>query len=71
MTEAVLSIECPKCGNAFACCGLDGSKCWCVEVALSTSARSYLAANFDGCLCPDCLKLVELPSLIYLKYLRD
>ncbi|WP_162027187.1 MULTISPECIES: cysteine-rich CWC family protein [unclassified Lentimonas] len=53
------STKCPKCGQSFACCVEQGGKCWCARVALSPDARSYLASQYDGCLCPDCLKAIN------------
>lgn len=58
MTEDNASTPCPKCGKAFGCCVEQGGQCWCASVKLSPDNRSYLAANYNGCLCPDCLKVL-------------
>jgi hypothetical protein len=55
MTQA-----CPRCAASFEC--LHGNlekKCWCAAVELDGPQREFIAACYDGCLCPACLTLVK------------
>jgi len=45
---------CPKCGKQFSC-GKSG-KCWCYEVYVPPDVLEEIEAQYDRCLCPDCLK---------------
>ena len=45
---------CPKCGNAFHCS--TSSKCWCYEIDVPAEVMEKLQEQYEGCLCPDCLK---------------
>jgi len=47
--------RCPRCDAAFGCAIATGS-CWCAEVPLTTENRAQLAGDYDGCLCPACLR---------------
>jgi len=51
--------RCPRCDARFGCAIATGS-CWCAEVTLTGEQRSQLAAGYEGCLCPSCLR--ELAS---------
>lgn len=53
------SDRCPRCQAAFGC-GIARGGCWCAELELSTELQAQLAAGYDGCLCPACLR--ELAS---------
>ena len=64
MTQSKATTPCPKCGKAFACCVEKGGQCWCASVKLSPNDRSYLASQFDVCLCPDCLKVLVTGVLL-------
>jgi hypothetical protein len=46
---------CEKCGAKFDCYSL-GGPCWCEEVKLKSEALANLRAQFNDCLCPNCLK---------------
>jgi len=46
--------SCPKCGEAFHCS--TSSKCWCYEIDVPADTMEKLQEEYDGCLCPDCLK---------------
>ena len=46
--------KCPKCGADFHCS--TSSKCWCYEIDVPTETMEKLQEEYDGCLCPDCLK---------------
>ena len=47
--------RCPRCDAAFGCQIATGG-CWCAQVALDDEQRTQLAAGYDGCLCPACLR---------------
>jgi hypothetical protein len=47
--------RCPRCDAAFGCEIATGG-CWCAQVALDDEQRAQLAAGYDGCLCPACLR---------------
>ena len=48
--------RCPRCGQAF-CCGLSApGPCECTTVALSAALQARLRAQFQGCLCMECLR---------------
>ncbi len=46
--------RCPKCGNAFYCS--TSSKCWCYAYDVPADIMEKLQEQYEGCLCPDCLK---------------
>ena len=52
---------CPKCGEVFTCGAQDSTGCWCMSVNLSDAHRAELEAQYDGCLCPACLKTLITP----------
>ena len=45
---------CPKCGAEFNCS--TSSKCWCYEIDVSAEVMEKIEQQYDGCLCPECLK---------------
>jgi hypothetical protein len=47
--------RCPRCDATFGC-GIATGGCWCVQVALTVDEQARLAAAYDGCLCPGCLR---------------
>ena len=47
--------RCPRCDAAFGC-GIGTGGCWCAEVTLTPERQAELAARFEGCLCPACLR---------------
>ncbi len=52
------SDRCPRCDAAFGCEIATGS-CWCASAALTVDRLAQLAAGYDGCLCPACLRELE------------
>jgi hypothetical protein len=50
--------RCPRCDARFGC-GIGTGTCWCAEVQLTAERQAQLAAEFDGCLCPECLRELE------------
>ncbi len=49
---------CPRCSEPFEC-GVQTDACWCRDVELNQSTRKAFAQYYDGCLCPDCLKMLD------------
>jgi len=47
--------RCPRCDAAFGC-GIGTGSCWCRDVPLTVELRDTLAEQYDGCLCPTCLR---------------
>jgi len=47
--------RCPRCDAGFGCAART-SGCWCGAVQLSAEHRAQLAAEYEGCLCPGCLR---------------
>ena len=58
---------CPRCSEPFEC-GVQTGACWCKDVDLTDKTRKAFAAFYDGCLCPECLNMLdkarpEVPSV--------
>ena len=58
---------CPRCQTPFEC-GVQTGACWCKDVDLSDKTRKAFATFYDGCLCSDCLTMLdkarpEVPSV--------
>lgn len=51
-------VLCPRCSAGFGC-GAKAGACWCAEVMVSDDVRGDLAGFYDGCLCRECLQLLE------------
>ena len=49
-------LICPRCGAAFVC--THDIHCQCVGVHLSAAARAYITANYNDCLCHQCLEQI-------------
>ena len=50
---------CVRCGNTFQCT----KDCWCMEQEISSSVREKINADYEECLCKNCLnELVNLYS---------
>jgi hypothetical protein len=53
--------RCPKCGAGFDC-GVHrpvDDPCWCVGLGVELDALARLAADFQGCLCGECLRSAQ------------
>jgi ribosomal protein L34E len=57
---------CPKCGKFFECS--ESINCWCSEVQVSSTTKETLKQNYSGCLCKECLNIVEMASKKNLQY---
>ncbi|WP_276131740.1 cysteine-rich CWC family protein [Polluticoccus soli] len=53
--------RCSKCGKPFGC-KADERGCWCENLTLSTETLVQLKAEYDNCLCPDCLATYQESS---------
>jgi hypothetical protein len=58
---------CPRCSEPFEC-GVQTGACWCKDVKLDAKTRNAFAQYYDGCLCPECLTMLdkarpEVPSV--------
>jgi hypothetical protein len=51
-------VVCPRCSTPFEC-GIDTGACWCREVSLNDTSRAAFAEYYDGCLCRECLTMLE------------
>lgn len=51
-------LVCESCGEKFSC-GARVGHCWCFTVELNAETRANLRANFQKCLCGDCLKAAK------------
>ena len=49
---------CPRCKTPFEC-GVQTGACWCRDVTLSAATRDAFAQYYDGCLCPECLDVLD------------
>ncbi|MGH7258220.1 MAG: cysteine-rich CWC family protein, partial [Nitrospiraceae bacterium] len=47
---------CEACGHSFTC---GGYGCWCGRIGITEKQMNWIAARFQECLCPDCLKKVS------------
>ncbi len=50
--------RCPRCDATFGC-GVATGSCWCAAATLSPERLAQLAAGYEGCLCPACLRELE------------
>ncbi len=51
-----MKVACPRCSREFTCLHGTGSPCACTDVQLTALQRDYIARNWQGCLCADCLR---------------
>ena len=50
--------RCEKCGKEFGC-GAKETKCWCADLDLSSTNLQTVKAQYNDCLCGDCLKALS------------
>jgi Cysteine-rich CWC len=60
-TTEIATDRCPRCDATFGCAIASG-RCWCAEITLTPERQAQLATDFDGCLCPTCLRELEHTS---------
>lgn len=58
---AAPSSTCARCAQPFACGVAAPAPCWCTTVAVPADVLRRLAATWQGCLCPACLKALSTP----------
>lgn len=46
---------CEACGKPFVC-GASLTGCWCFDIKLSAAKRKELRAQYNDCLCRECLE---------------
>ena len=46
---------CEHCQQPFSC---GGYQCWCGSVGITEEQMDWIAARYQDCLCPACLRLV-------------
>ena len=51
-------VLCPRCESGFEC-GMATGDCWCAGVMLDDQIRGDIARFYNGCLCPECLDVIE------------
>ncbi|MFO8021517.1 MAG: cysteine-rich CWC family protein [Perlabentimonas sp.] len=52
--------NCPRCNKLFDCYSDSSKECWCSNVKLSNKTLDILTREYSGCLCPECLKYMNL-----------
>lgn len=50
---------CPRCGGCFICSNNSIMDCHCARIPLDATQRHFIAENYKGCLCNDCLRLIQ------------
>ena len=53
--EEAFEKICPKCQSKFTC--YSDANCWCMSLDIAPETLQDLRKQFEGCLCPDCLKI--------------
>ena len=51
---------CENCRQTFEC---GGYQCWCGKVGITEQQMDWIAARFQDCLCPICLKMIGAGEL--------
>ncbi|MDQ3676512.1 MAG: cysteine-rich CWC family protein [Actinomycetota bacterium] len=54
-TGPTIAERCPRCERTFGCAAKTWG-CWCCDVTLGGDLREQLAAQYEGCLCAECLR---------------
>lgn len=56
-----MTKTCPRCGARFGCTNPEPG-CWCESVPADAGALAAMAARYEDCLCPSCLKVFAAAS---------
>ncbi|MDB5090662.1 MAG: hypothetical protein JWR09_4656 [Mucilaginibacter sp.] len=48
-------IPCERCGGSIECKANSYTKCQCSVVKLNLNEVQYIAENYEGCMCANCL----------------
>ncbi len=51
--------SCPRCSRDFECRNDDIFNCACISIPLFKKELDWLAANYDDCLCINCLEEIR------------
>ena len=54
--------QCARCGKTHICTGT--VQCPCYEVNTPEQILDYIAANFDQCLCNDCMEELKIENAL-------
>ncbi|NVM63828.1 hypothetical protein FHW88_002117 [Mucilaginibacter sp. SG538B] len=52
-------IRCERCQTPFECKANSFTKCQCSTVQLTISEVQYVSELYDGCLCANCLLIIQ------------
>lgn len=52
-------IPCERCGNGIECKANAYTKCQCTAVQLTLNETQYISENYEGCLCAQCLLVMQ------------
>ncbi|MBA3753679.1 MAG: cysteine-rich CWC family protein [Nitrospira sp.] len=55
-----MTKTCEQCRQPFSC---GGYQCWCGSEGITEEHMDWIAARFQDCLCPTCLKQVASGAL--------
>lgn len=50
---------CPRCSEKFRCREDRIELCSCKKVSLVPGVRDFIKEDYENCLCPECLKIVN------------
>ena len=53
-------IPCERCGKGIECKANSYTKCQCSVVQLNLNEVQYIAENYEGCICADCLLALQV-----------
>jgi len=53
-------IACERCGKRIECKANAYTKCQCSNVQLTLNEVQYISENFDGCMCANCLRDLQV-----------
>jgi hypothetical protein len=53
-------ISCDRCGKHMECKANAYTKCQCSSVQLTLNEVQYISENFEGCMCADCLRALQV-----------
>ena len=56
---------CPRCRRRFTCLHESIMDCHCTRISLDAALRAFIAENYDGCLCSECLHTIKDSFYLY------
>lgn len=48
--------KCSRCGKTFTCNHENIEQCWCMNEKIEPDAMNFIADNYEGCLCRECIE---------------